>query len=119
MKLKKIVGAVIVPLALMTGVSASAKGKNSANVLLAYDATLSGTHLASGRYRLQWETHSPGATVTFQQGDKVAATVEGKVVERGTKYSMNEVIYDQKPDGSQTILEIRLKGSSKAIIFNE
>jgi len=119
MKLKKIVGVMIVPMALMAVVSAGAKEKNSAKVLFAYDATLAGTHLASGSYRLQWETHSPGATVTFQQGDKVVASVEGKVVDRGTKYSMNEVIYDQKPDGSQTILEIRLKGSSKVIIFNE
>jgi len=118
MKLRKSVGVTIVALALMIVESAGAKGKNSIEVLLPYDATLAGSHLANGRYRLQWETHSPGATVTFQQGSKVVATVEAKVVDRGAKFSTSAVIYDEKPDGSRTILEIRLKGSSEAIVFS-
>ena len=119
MKNRIVLGLTTVALALMVTAGAQAKDRNSRNVLVPYDGALVGSHLVSGRYDVQWVTHSPEATVTFQQENKVVATVEGKVVDRGTKYANNQVIYDEKADGARTIQEIRFKGSSEVIVFNE
>ena len=119
MRLTNVLGAIIVALVFTVVVDSQAKEKNFREVSLIYDASLAGSHLATGRYNVQWETHSPDATVTFQLGNRVVATAEGKVVDRGAKYSGNAVIYDEKPNGTRGILEIRFKDSSEVIVFQE
>ena len=119
MKMRMIWGLTTMALALIVTAGAQAKAKNSRDVLVPYDGALAGSHLASGRYDVQWVTHSPEATVTFQQSSKVVMTAEGKVVDRGSKYANNQVIYDEKADGARTIQEIRFKGSSEVIVFNQ
>ena len=119
MTLKKIVQFAMIALAFTMAIGALAKSKDVTSVVLNHDATIAGSHLASGKYNVQWQTHSPAATVTFSQGSKVLATAEGKVVDRGTKYGFDEVVYDQTADGSRVIQEIRFKGSSEVIVFNE
>jgi len=117
MKANRILGVSIVGFALAFALTANAKGKNSQDLLVPYDGSVAGSHLASGRYHVQWLTHTPGATVTFQKGDKVVATAEGTVEDRGKKYSNNAVIYAEQSDGSRIIQEIRFKGSSEVIVF--
>jgi hypothetical protein len=98
---------------------AAAAAKDSGNLVLNYDATVAGNHLTGGKYNIQWKTHSPEATVTFKHEGKVVATAEGKVVDHGSKYDSNQVVYSQAADGSRVISEIRFGGSSQAIVFNE
>ncbi len=117
MKLGKFLCTTLAVMAIFVAVSAASKPKDSRNVLLHYDATVAGSHLASGEYDVQWQTHSPAATVSFSQGKKVVATVEGKVVDRGTKYPANQVVYGEAANGGHDIQEIRFKGSSEVIAF--
>jgi len=119
MKMRKFLGVTMIALAFLVAVGAAAKTKNSRSVLVPYDGSLAGSHLASGRYDVQWVTHSPQATVTFQLDDKVVLTADGKVVDRGVKSANNQVIYDEKPGGSRVIQEIRFAGLSQVIVFNE
>jgi hypothetical protein len=98
---------------------AAAKPKDSKDLVLRYEATIAGAHLASGDYNVSWKTHSPEATITFMQGKKVVATVEGKVVDRGTRYSVNQVLYTEGQGGGRQIQEIRFRGSSEVIVFTE
>jgi hypothetical protein len=119
MKLNWTLSVAIFAMAFFVAAGTTANAKDSKNVLLHYDATVAGSHLAMGNYSIQWQTHSPEATVTFLQGSKVVATAEGKVLDRGKKYLSNEVVYIQTPDGARVIQEIRFKGSSEVIVFNE
>jgi hypothetical protein len=119
MKLRKIVEITFVTMAFAIAASAAAKAKNSADVLVPYEAAISGAHLGSGRYHVEWQTHSPTATVTFHRGNDVVATANGTVVDRKQKYTSNEVVYDEHADGSRVIQEIRFAGSSEVIVFNE
>jgi hypothetical protein len=119
MTLKKTWQFTLIALAFTIAVGAQAKTKVTTTISLNHDATVAGAHLASGKYIVQWQTHSPEATVTFSQGKKVVATAEGKVVDRGTKYGSDEVMYDQTADGARVVQEIRFKGSSEVIVFNE
>jgi hypothetical protein len=118
MTLKKIWQLTMIALAFTIAVGAQAKAKDSTMVNLQYSATIGGSHLESGKYNVQWQTHSPAATVSFMRGSKVVATAEGKVTDRGRKYLDNEVVYDESADGARAILEIRFKGSSEVIEFN-
>jgi hypothetical protein len=106
-------------MAFFVAAGAAAKPKDSRNVVLHSDATVAGSHLASGRYNVQWQTHSPEAIVSFLQGSKVVATAEGKVVDHGRKYLLDEVVYDETADGARVIRELRFKGSSEVIEFNQ
>ena len=119
MKMRMMLGITTIALVMMVASGAVAKSKNTRNVLVPYDAALGGSHLASGRYDVQWVAHDPAATVTFEQQSKVVLTAEGKVVNRGSKYSNNQVIYDEKAGVARSIAEIRFAGSSEVIVFNE
>jgi hypothetical protein len=119
MKLRKHLGVGLIAIACLVATSAAAKAKDFRNIVLRSDATVAGAHLASGNYNVQWQTHSPQATVSFMQGSKVVATAEGKVVDHGTKCLSNEVVFDETADGGRVIREIRFKGSSEVIEFNE
>ncbi|MGO8791078.1 MAG: hypothetical protein ACLQVL_27360 [Terriglobia bacterium] len=119
MRLKKTLSVTIAALALIVAASATAQSKDSANVVLHYGAAVAGTHLASGSYDVRVQAHSPEATVSFLHGKNVVATAAGKLVDRGTTYTSNEVVYQMTADGSRVIQEIRLRGSREAIVFNE
>lgn len=95
----------------------SAKPKDARNLVIAHDVIVAGSHLASGEYSIAWQTHSPEATVTFWHEGKVVATTEGKVVDRGTKYKSNEVVYIEAANGARAIQELRFRGSSEVIVF--
>jgi len=118
MKLAKTLSLTIVAMAFFVAVAAAAKPKDYRSVVLHSNATVAGAHLASGTYSVQWQTHSPEATVSFSQGSKVVATAEGKLVDSGSKYESNEVMYDEAPGGGRVIREIRFKGSSEVLEFN-
>jgi hypothetical protein len=118
MKLQARLCATVVAMAFVVVIGAAAKSKDAKSVLLHYDVTVAGSHLASGSYDVQWQTHSPEATVSFMHGKKIVATVEGKVVDHGTTYPSNEVVYNLAANGAREIQEIRFKGSSEVIDFN-
>ena len=118
MTLKRTMQFTMVAVALTIVAGAQAKSKDFKTMTLRYNATVAGAQLASGSYTVQWVTHSPEATVSFLQGSKVVATAEGKVVDRGTKYESNEVMFDETTDGARVVRELRFKGSSEVIEFN-
>ncbi len=117
MKLRKVSTVTMAAVAFFVVAGAMAKARDSSSVLFPYEATVAGSRLASGRYNVQWETHSPAATVSFLRGSKIVATAEGKVVDRGTRYPSNEVMYNVGADGARSVQEIRFKGSSEVIVF--
>jgi hypothetical protein len=117
MKLRRYLGSSVLALAFVLLASASALAKNSKTIKMVYDGNLSGTHLSVGSYKVQWENHSPDATVTFKQGKEVVLTTHAKVEERDREYNNNEVVYDTGADGSRTITEIRFAGSKEVLVF--
>lgn len=124
MNLRKSLCVMTVALALFVAANAAAGEKGSGYAVVHHDVTVAGSHLASGSYNVQWQTHSPEATVkfvqkSFLQREKVAATVEGKVVDRGTAYPSNQVVYRENANGAREIQELRFKGSSQVIVFNQ
>ncbi len=104
---------------LLTAIVAFAKGSKTFNV--PYAAMLGGTRIEAGHYQVVWEENRPEVTVTFasENGKHVVTTAHGRLEERSTKYDRNMLVYNAKPDGTQVISELRLGGSSKAIVFGQ
>jgi uncharacterized protein YfaP (DUF2135 family) len=119
MKLGRSVGRLTVTLAILLMAALSAVAQNARTLKVPYSASLKGKQLAAGEYKVTWQTHSPEATVNFMQKKAVVATVEGKWVDRDTKYEANAVVYSNNPDGSRTILEVRFAGLKGALVFGE
>ena len=119
MKMRKVLGITMVAMVCFVAVNLAAKSKDSGTMVLHSDAIVAGSHLASGTYGVQWQAHSPEATVSFLKEDKVVATATGRVEDRGKKYASNEVVYSVDAGGAHVVQELRFKGSSQVIVFNE
>ena len=117
--IRKFCGTSVLSLALLLASGIPALAKNSRTVTLAHNAVLSGTNLSAGQYRIQWEAHSPEATVEFVQHHKVVLSTEGRVEQRDKKYDRNAVVYNAASDGTMSLVEIRFAGSSKVLVFNQ
>jgi hypothetical protein len=118
MTIRKLSQVLIVALGtvLLTGTGAFAKG---AHILNAYPATVNGQSIKPGHYDVEWQEHSPEATVTFSQDRHTVATVQGKVEERSTRYKEDAVIYDSGADGTKRIVEIQFAKSNKVLVFSD
>jgi hypothetical protein len=97
--------------------AASALAKNERRLTITNDASIGGKTLQAGNYNVDWVSHSPQATVTFYSGKDAVATVEGKWVDRGSEYKQNAVLYENHPDGSRSIVEIRFAGMKQALVL--
>ena len=119
MKVGSFAGRITLAVAILLMAALSAVAQNARTLKVPYSASVNGKQLAAGEYKVTWETHSPEATVNFSQKKEVVATVEGKWVDRETKYEANAVVYSNNPDGSRTILEVRFAGLKGALVFGE
>jgi hypothetical protein len=97
--------------------SAPVYAKQSRMVRLPYAASLNGTQLPAGQYKISWERHSPEASVAFALGKNLVTTAAATWVERNVRYPANEVVYSTAADGSRTILEIRFAGVNGVLVF--
>jgi len=117
---KRFLSTAILALAVVLMASVPAySASNSCRVNMPSAGVLNGTHLAAGQYNLTWQEHSPSVTVTVAKGKNVVATVPGRIEERTSKFQRNMVVYTARPDGSQIINEVRVAGTSRAIVFSE
>ena len=107
----------VVLLAVLAAVPVFAK--DHANITLGHSASINGTALPQGNYKVSWVSHSPQATVTFIQGGKTLATAEGKWVDRNTKFDSDQVLYSSDGDGAKKVVEIRFAGMSQALVFGD
>ena len=107
---------------LVTGVAVlmlTAGSALAASFNFPYPAKMGGALLKSGSYNVTWEHHSPEVTVTVADGKKVVTTAEGRLETRPGKFAYNMVVYNTQPDGSQSIAELRIKGTNSAIVFDK
>ena len=137
MKLTKYMGTSVLPVALILAAGVSCFAKNSEGVTFLHDMVVNGSILPAGHYTIHWDDHSPAATVEFSQHRKVVLSTDGTVLTRKGNYrSMTlatqdkasegvnvsdplTVVYDTAPDGTMSLVEIRLAASNKVLVFNK
>ena len=119
MNIRKYLGTSVLSVALFLASGIPALAKDSGTVTLQKDAVLKGTTLPAGKYHVQWETHSPEATVEFVRGRTVVISTEGRVEQRNQKYNKDAVVYNLASDGSRSLVEIRFAASNQVLVFNQ
>jgi len=137
MNFTKYLGTSVLTVALILAAGVSCLAKNSEGVTFSHDVVVNGTTLPAGHYTVQWNAHSPAATVEFSQHRKVVLSTDGTVLTRKGNYrSMTlatqdraseganvsdplTVVYDTAPDGTMSLVEIRLAASNKVLVFSK
>ena len=106
-------------MALLVGVvgTAVAAGRQSLNVELRDETSLSGTKLPAGKYKIRWSNGEAQTEVTIEQGRKVVATAKGKRVDRPRPSVDDEVVSRKDASGAYALSEIRLRGEKSVIVL--
>ena len=85
---------------------AFAAPKNSTNLQLEQTVTVAGTQLAPGQYKVTWNGNGPDVTVSFTDGKKTIATVQGKILNNPNQ---EEAIETNTAAGTAVLQAIDLK----------
>lgn len=102
----KVISKVLI-LALVLGLALSALAANSGTIVLRNEATVNGTKLAPGEYKVTLDGTGKEVKVNFTQNNKVIATSNGKIVDGTTAPEFSAVVMD-KVNGANVIQEVRL-----------
>jgi hypothetical protein len=78
---------------------------------------LNGAEVPAGKYELTWETHGSTARVTLRKDGQFVATAPGVWAKNGIKYSEDEALLRVNSDGTKSLIEIRIAGAARAIVF--
>ena len=99
--------------------TASAGARDSRTITIGHSATVENGTLAAGNYIISWKSRSPEAGVTFQSAKDqgVVMTAHGRIEKRSDYFDRDMVVYDETPDGSRRLLELRFAGSNKALVL--
>jgi len=79
---------------------------------------LNGAEIREGMYEMTLEPSNSGVRVTFSRDGRFVATAPGAWVKSGTKFAEDAVLLQVNPDGSRSVIEIRLAGAAKTIVLH-
>ena len=116
MKFASVSKSLVVGLALLLTSSAFAASK--ANFTLNSDASVNGTKLKAGDYKLEWDGSGPNVEVSILQGKKVVAKVPAKVVDLD-RASTNDAAVLKQNGGDSTLAGVRFQGKKYALELGE
>jgi len=117
MKFSVISKSLILGLALLLASSAFAATK--ASLTLRNPATVNGTKLKPGDYKLQWDGSGPNVEVSILQGKTVVAKVPAKVVDLPAPSDNSAAVVTQNSDGTATLAGARFEGKKFALEIGE
>ena len=80
---------------------------------------LNGAQVPAGTYELTWETQGSTARVTLWKEGQFVATAHGAFVKNGVKFTEDEALLRVNSDGTKTLIEIRIAGAARSIVFNQ
>jgi hypothetical protein len=85
---------------------------------LPYVVNLNGAQVPAVSYELTWETQGSAARATLLKEGRFVATAPGAWVKNGVKYPEDEALVLLNPEGSRSLVEIRIGGTARAIVFD-
>jgi hypothetical protein len=117
MKFATISKSLMLSLALLLASSAFAAEK--ASLTLTHPATVNGTTLNAGEYKLQWDGTGPNVEVSIVKGKNVVAKVPAKIVELGSAPQNNAAVMRVNSDGTSTLAGARFEGKKYGLELGE
>ena len=113
MKFSTVSKSVVMGLALLLASSAFAATK--ANLTLLNAASVNGTTLKAGEYKLEWEGSGPNVEVSIMKGKTVLAKVPAKVVDLSSPAQNSAAVVSRSANGSDTLAGARFEGKKYAL----
>ena len=113
MKFSTVSKSVVMGLAVLLASSAFAATK--ANLTLLNAATVNGTTLKAGDYKLEWDGTGPNVEVSIMKGKNVVAKVPAKVVDLSSPAQNNAAIVSKSGTGADTLSGARFEGKKFAL----
>ena len=104
-------------LALLLATSAFAANKGS--LQLQDPTNVSGTKIAPGEYKVEWEGTGPSVELSIMQGKKVIAKVPAHVIDLGAPSPTDAAVVHNNGDGTKTLSEVRLSGKKFALAVGD
>ena len=117
MKFATVSKTLVMGLALLLASSAFAATKGEMTLL--NPATVNGTNLKAGDYKLQWDGTGTDVQVTILQGKNVIAKVPAKVVDLSAPSPDNAAILNNGDNGKRTLSGARFQGKKYALQIGE
>jgi hypothetical protein len=113
MKFTTISKSLIMGMALLLASSAFAASKGQLE--LATAATINGTQLKAGEYKLEWDGSGPTVEVSVIKGKNVVAKTSAKLVNLDNSAANNAAVVMKNSDGTNTLTGIRFAGKKYAL----
>jgi hypothetical protein len=80
---------------------------------------INGAEVPSGSYLLSVESQGPTVQVTVWRNDQFVAAARGAWVKSGIRFAEDALVVRVNPDGTRSLIEIRLGGTEKAIVLQD
>jgi hypothetical protein len=109
---------VLVALSLMASISICAKVIPPRPLFLNRDITVNGARVPMGVYTLKLESQGVSVRATLLKDGQFVATAHGIWVKHGVKYTEDAVLLRVNADGTRSLTEIRIAGSTKSIVID-
>jgi len=113
MKFATVSKGLVMGLALVLASSAFATTKGKLN--LQAPATVNGTKLKAGDYKLEWDGNGPNVEVSIVQGKTVVAKVPAKIVELKSPALSDTAVVRMNDDGSRTLAGAQFENKKFAL----
>lgn len=99
------------------GFQAHAFERGTRNFVLRPGLMLNHSRMPEGACEIRWESYVSDAKVRVLQHDLVVVSAQARWVKSDTKFENNAIVYRINADGSLTLLEFRLAGMDRALVF--
>jgi len=113
MKFATVTKSLVLGLALLLASSAFAATK--AQLQLQSPATVNGTKLKPGEYKLQWDGTGPNVEVSIMKGKNVLAKVPAKLVDLPSPAQNDAAVVKNNDDGTSSLAGVRFEGKKFAL----
>jgi len=117
MKFTTATKSLVMGLALLLASSAFAATK--AQLQLQSSATVNGTKLKAGDYKLLWDGTGPNVEVSIMQGKNVLTKVQAKLVDLPYPSQNNAAVVKNNSDGTSSLAGVRFEGKKFALDLGE
>lgn len=118
MKFATVSKSLLMGLALLLASSAFAASSKGSMTLLS-PATINGTNLKAGDYKLEWEGSGNDVQLKIMQGKNVVAQVPAKVVDLSAPAPNNAAILNNGENGKRSLAGARFQGKKYALQIGE
>jgi hypothetical protein len=99
--------------------ASSAFAATKPTLQLSHPATVNGTTLQPGEYKVQWEGNGPNVEISILQGKNVVAKAPAHVVELETPSADDAAVLRKNDKGPNALASIRFQGKKLSLVLGE